>query len=87
MFLCLITSAKLQKRRRITASLCDYLFTNHENGIKNKENVTQNKEILPFIRPICRKDNANERNESLLSNCRVQLILCKVKQYYRINKN
>ncbi|MEE1359905.1 MAG: hypothetical protein U0K50_08795, partial [Segatella copri] len=33
--------------------------------------------ILPFIRPICRKDNANERNESLLSNCRVQLILCK----------
>ena len=23
------------------------------------------------------KDNANERNESLLSNCRVQLILCK----------
>ncbi len=31
----------------MTASLCDYLFTNHENGIKNKENVTQNKEILP----------------------------------------
>ena len=24
------------------------------------------------------KDNANERNESLLSNCRVQLILCKI---------
>ena len=23
------------------------------------------------------KDNANERNESLLSDCRVQLILCK----------
>ena len=23
------------------------------------------------------KDNANERNESLLSNCRMQLILCK----------
>ena len=23
------------------------------------------------------KDNANERNESLLSNCRVQLICCK----------
>ena len=23
------------------------------------------------------KDNANERNESLLSNCRVQLIFCK----------
>ena len=71
----------------MTASLRDYLFTNYENGIKNKENVTQNKEILPFIRPICRKDNANERNESLLSNCRVQLILCKDKQYYRINKN
>ena len=31
----------------MTASLCDYLFTNHENGTKNKENVTQNKEILP----------------------------------------
>ena len=77
MFLCLIPPAKLQKKRRMTASLCDYLFTNHENGIKAKENVTQNKEILPFIRPICRKDNANERNESLLSNCRVQLILCK----------
>jgi hypothetical protein len=26
------------------------------------------------------KDNANERNESLLSNCRVQLILCKDKK-------
>jgi hypothetical protein len=25
------------------------------------------------------KDNANERNESLLSNCRVQLIFCKDK--------
>lgn len=31
----------------MTASLCDYLLTNHENGTKNKENVTQNKEILP----------------------------------------
>ena len=28
---------------------------------------------------ILRKDNANERNESLLSNCRVQLILYKDK--------
>ena len=26
------------------------------------------------------KDNANERNESLLSDCRVQLILCKDKK-------
>ena len=26
------------------------------------------------------KDNANERNENLLSNCRVQLILCKDKK-------
>ena len=26
------------------------------------------------------KDNANERNENLFSNCRVQLILCKDKQ-------
>lgn len=32
----------------MTASLCDYLFTNHENGTKAKENVTQNKEILPL---------------------------------------
>jgi len=47
MFLCLIPPAKLQKKRRMTASLCDYLFTNHENGTKAKENVTQNKEILP----------------------------------------
>ena len=31
----------------MTASLCDYLFTNHENGTKAKGNVTQNKEILP----------------------------------------
>ena len=28
------------------------------------------------------KDNANERNESLLSNCRVQLILCKDKKKF-----
>ena len=27
----------------MTASLCDYLFTNRENGTKAKENVTQNK--------------------------------------------
>lgn len=27
----------------MTASLCDNLFTNHENGTKAKENVTQNK--------------------------------------------
>ena len=26
---------------------------------------------------ICRKENANERKESLLSICRVQLFLCK----------
>ena len=32
---------------------------------------------LTFCRFICCKDNANERNESLLSNCRVQLIFCK----------
>ena len=29
------------------------------------------------------KDYANERNESLLSNCRVQLIFCKVKKNLR----
>ena len=29
-----------------------------------------------MIKNLC-KDNANERNESLLSNCRVQLIFCK----------
>ncbi|EFB33832.1 hypothetical protein PREVCOP_06700 [Segatella copri DSM 18205] len=29
-----------------------------------------------FIKFLC-KENANERNESLLSNCRVQLFLCK----------
>ncbi len=29
------------------------------------------------------KDNANERNESLLSYCRMQLILCKDKPIIR----
>lgn len=29
------------------------------------------------------KDYANERNESLLSNCRVQLIFCKDKENLR----
>ena len=28
------------------------------------------------------KDNANERNESLLSNCRVQLIFCKDTHFF-----
>ena len=32
------------------------------------------------------KDNANERNESLLSNCRVQLILCKDKTFIFIKQ-
>ena len=32
------------------------------------------------------KDNANERNESLLSNCRVQLILCKDKTFISIKQ-
>ena len=32
--------------------------------------------IVIFMLIFC-KDNANERNESLLSNCRMQLILCK----------
>ena len=32
------------------------------------------------------KDYANERNESLLSNCRVQLIFCKVKKNLRIKQ-
>ena len=31
----------------MTASLRDYLFTDYENGIGNKINVTQNKDILP----------------------------------------
>ena len=31
----------------MTASLRDYLFTNYENGTRDKENVTQNKEISP----------------------------------------
>ena len=34
----------------------------------------------------CCKDNANERNENLFSNCRVQLILCKDNANER-NKN
>ena len=32
------------------------------------------------------KDNANERNENLFSNCRVQLILCKDKTFSEILK-
>ena len=37
--------------------------------------LPQSLEVLPVVR----KDNANERNESMLSNCRVQLIFCKDK--------
>ena len=47
MFLCLFASAKIQKKRRKTAFLRNYLFTNHEKGTRDKVNVTQNKEILP----------------------------------------
>ena len=36
--------------------------------------------IYAEVQLIFCKDNANERNESLLSNCRVQLIFCKDKQ-------
>ena len=32
------------------------------------------------------KDNTNERNESLFSNCRVQLNFCKVTSFYQITK-
>ena len=32
---------------------------------------------------ICRKENANERKESLLSICRVQLFFCKVTTFPR----
>ena len=32
---------------------------------------------MSLVQLIFCKDNANERNESLLSNCRVQLIFCK----------
>ena len=32
------------------------------------------------------KDNASERNVSLLANCRVQLILCKDNDFIRICK-
>ncbi|RGW64977.1 hypothetical protein DWV60_13975 [Segatella copri] len=38
--------------------------------------LKKNSFIILFILNFC-KDNANERNESLLSNCRVQFILCK----------
>ena len=34
-----------------------------------------------FIKFFC-KENANERNESLLSNCRVQLFFCKYMKYF-----
>ena len=37
------------------------------------------KSIILYLFFLC-KDNANERNENLFSNCRVQLILCKDKQ-------
>ena len=36
--------------------------------------------IYAEVQLILCKDNANERNENLFSNCRVQLILCKDKQ-------
>ena len=34
-----------------------------------------------FANIVC-KDNANERNESVLSNCRVQLVLCKITKWH-----
>ena len=38
--------------------------------------------LFHIFRYFLRKDNASERNESLLSNCRVQLIFCKdIKKY------
>ena len=36
-----------------------------------------NPPLLFYKGSFCCKDNANERNENLFSNCRVQLILCK----------
>ena len=33
--------------------------------------------LLVIVIFFCCKENANERNESLLSNCRVQLFFCK----------
>ena len=48
------------------------------NSKRGKHSFT----ILDTAEPklILCKDNANERNESLLSHCRAQLILCKNKQ-------
>jgi len=39
-------------------------------------------EQLSLTSTLISKDNANECNESLLSNCRVQLILCKKASKY-----
>ena len=36
------------------------------------------------MQPFFYKDNANERNESLLSNCRMQLIFYKNTIFFRI---
>ena len=46
------------------------------NGKEGKRSFTALDTAEPKL--ILFKDNANERNESLLSNSRVQLILCKV---------
>lgn len=43
-------------------------------------------ELAPIaeMQPFFYKDNANERNESLLSNCRMQLIFYKNTIFFRI---
>ena len=38
--------------------------------------------IVGIVSFFC-KDYASERNESLLSNCRAQLILCKITLFFR----
>ena len=45
-----------------------------------------NPPLLFYKGSFCCKDNANERNENLFSNCRVQLILCKDKTFAEIFK-
>ena len=59
--------------------------TDHTHGISRTDNMlTFTTRTTKFVRTgldIWGKDNANEGNENLFSNCRVQLILCKVSYF------
>ena len=61
------------------SQMCTKIMRGECNGKAGKRSFTGLDTAEPKL--ILFKDNANERNESLLSNSRVQLILYKDKEY------